>query len=621
MHAHLYRPLSRFTHAMPAAITVGLLAATLLGSAHAATAPITVTADINGNQGRVGERYTWTDATGKPRAALLARNTVSGGGVLDRYVYTLASNAVRTVNATTSGAGGFGYVVSHLPYVNDCAANPNTQYCEAGRVIGNDSPLGLVFTGTYSVKFAGRHHAIHEFKTTYPRFTGPHPTGAKFIRYNLPVTIQWMFANGRDHPLWSVTWDWSAVPASLPLAEQIEGDSRGPYGEMDFDGVASSPNLIGGVAWAVNEKRFTTSSAPFTLNSAWTWNTSGSAAIPYNLLWIHNGNAQMGMVQTSLLATHDAGNGGYSNGGAFQGSSSATVATGNACSDAPTYKLFCVWDWPYQSIENNFYGGVNVLPNDTTNGRRLAWGAKLGAVGRASYFNYVNGTVNQAQAKSYSTFVVLGENGAGVNPAGDQVNELQRILKTTAPISATASVGTLATSGLAGIARSDMQTYTRTGYNPVYSTWDITASANQATLNWAASGTDTLKNPVVQLLGYNLASAPTSVTFNGALLTADTDYLASVDTAANLLWITLLRSVSGATNTLAINAVAVVPVCNMDIDGDGQIHATTDGLIIMRTMLGMRDAAVASAAAPGAPRGNWADIRNFLVNSCGMTLP
>ena len=131
----------------------------------------------------------------------------------------------------------------------------------------------------------------------------PHPTGAKFIRYNLPVTIQCMFANGRDHPVWSVTWDWSAVPVSLPLAEQIEGDSRGPYGEMDFDGVASSPNLIGGVAWAVNEKRFTTGSAPFTRSSAWTWNTRGSATIPYNLLWIHNGNAQMGMVQTILAAT------------------------------------------------------------------------------------------------------------------------------------------------------------------------------------------------------------------------------------------------------------------------------------------------------------------------------
>jgi len=255
---------SNVSHALVAVL--GLITA----SVQAAITPITVTAAVTGNLGRVGENYNWTDSAGRPRSALLARNTSSGGGVLDRYAYTLANSATRTVNSTGSGAGGFGYVVSHLPYVDNCAATPDTQFCESIRVIGDDSPLGLGYTGTYSVKFAGRHHAIHEFKTTYPRFTGPHPAAPKFIRYDVPITIQWLFVNGRDHPLWTVTWDWSAVPASLPLAQQIEGDSRGPYGEMDFDGIAGSPNAIGGVAWAVNEKRFTTTTAPFTLNSTWT---------------------------------------------------------------------------------------------------------------------------------------------------------------------------------------------------------------------------------------------------------------------------------------------------------------------------------------------------------------
>jgi hypothetical protein len=589
------------------------LAATL----NAATTPIVVTNAAVGNMGRVGDRYDWVDSSGLPRTALLARNNISGGGILDRYVYTLASNAVRTVNATASGAGGFGYVVSHLPYVSNCAATPDTQFCEAYRVLGDDSPLGLGFTGTYQVKFAGPHHAIHEFKTSYPRFTGPHPAGPKFIRYDLPVTIQWLFVNGRDHPLWSVTWDWTAVPAGLPLAQQIEGDSRGPYGEMDFDGVANSANLIGGVAWAVNDKRFTTTTAPFTLNSAWTWNTAGAAAIPYNMMWIHNGNAQMGVVQTSLLSTHDAGNGGYSNGGAFQ---NTTSGAGSACNDAPTYSLFCVWDWPYQSIENNFYGGVNVLPNNTTNGRRLAWGAKLGAIGRASYANYVNGSVTQAQAKSYSTFIVLGEHGVGVNPVANQVGELQNILKTVSPVTLTASVGTVLSTGPAGVARNDNQTYSRPGYNPAYATWDVTATANKATVNWAASGVDTLKNPVLRLLGYGLATTPSSVSFNGSNLLANVDYLASVDASSNTLWLTLLRTVSGPNNTVAINAT-LIPPCTMDIDGDGRIIATTDGLMLTRVMLGLRDTAVSSAAAPGSPRSTWVDIKRYLNESCAMGLP
>lgn len=605
-----------------------LIAVALLASLHAttqaATAPITVTAAVSGNMGRIGENYAWTDSAGLPRAALLARNTVSGGGLLDRYVYTLASNAVRTVNSTASGAGGFGYVVSHLQYQSGCASPPTNQFCESLRVIGGDSPLGLGFTGTYSVKFAGRHHAIHEFKTTYPRFTGPHPTPPKFIGYDVPVTIQWLFVNGRDHPLWSVTWDWSAVPASIPLAQQIEGDSRGPYGEMDFDGIAGSGNAIGGVAWAVNEKRFTTTSTPFTLNSAWTWNSAGAAAIAFNMVWIQNGNAQMGMVQTSLLATHDAGNGGYTNGGGFQG---ATSAAGNGCTDAPGYKLFCVWDWPYQSIENDFYGGVNVLPDNATTGRRLAWGAKLGAIGRTSYSNYVNTTVTQAQAKSYSTFIVLGEHGAGVNPLAGLADELARILKATAPITASATVGSLALSGpagISGVALSDTQSYTRAGFNPVYATWDVTANANKATINWAASGADSLKNPVLRVLGYTLATAPSSVSFNGATLVADSDYLASVDASTNTLWLTLLRSVSGSSNTVAINAAPVVaqpPPCTMDIDGDGHIYATTDGLILTRVMLGMIGVAVSSAAVPGSPRSTWAEIKKYLNESCAMALP
>jgi hypothetical protein len=60
------------------------------------------------------------------------------------------------------------------------------------------------------------------------------------------------------------------------------------------------------------------------------------------------------------------------------------------------------------------------------------------------------------------------------------------------------------------------------------------------------------------------------------------------------------------------------PHCH-DVDGNGQIHATSDGLIINRVMLGMTGTAVSSAAQPGAPRSTWTSIRNFLAASCGYT--
>ena len=75
------------------------------------------------------------------------------------------------------------------------------------------------------------------------------------------------------------------------------------------------------------------------------------------------------------------------------------------------------------------------------------------------------------------------------------------------------------------------------------------------------------------------------------------------------------------TNIKQVDAAALVERCNMDIDGDGFVHATTDGLMLIRSMMGMTGAAVSSAAAAGSPRSDWPTIRQFLVNICGMTLP
>ena len=58
-----------------------------------------------------------------------------------------------------------------------------------------------------------------------------------------------------------------------------------------------------------------------------------------------------------------------------------------------------------------------------------------------------------------------------------------------------------------------------------------------------------------------------------------------------------------------------------DIDGDGQVHATTDGLMMMRVALGLTgDAVVLNATAPGAPRTTWAQVRPYLVTECGLTV-
>ncbi len=58
-----------------------------------------------------------------------------------------------------------------------------------------------------------------------------------------------------------------------------------------------------------------------------------------------------------------------------------------------------------------------------------------------------------------------------------------------------------------------------------------------------------------------------------------------------------------------------------DIDGDGQVTATTDGLMLLRVALGMTgDAVVANATAPGALRNTWALVQPYLAQQCGLTV-
>ena len=63
--------------------------------------------------------------------------------------------------------------------------------------------------------------------------------------------------------------------------------------------------------------------------------------------------------------------------------------------------------------------------------------------------------------------------------------------------------------------------------------------------------------------------------------------------------------------------------CTMDLDGDGRMLATVDGLIMTRVMLGITgNAVVAGISFPAAAkRRTWTDIQQYLVRQCGFWLP
>ena len=57
----------------------------------------------------------------------------------------------------------------------------------------------------------------------------------------------------------------------------------------------------------------------------------------------------------------------------------------------------------------------------------------------------------------------------------------------------------------------------------------------------------------------------------------------------------------------------------MDIDGDGSVDAATDGVLLLRALLGMSgNALINNAVSPCATRVTWTDIRAHLVGSCGL---
>jgi hypothetical protein len=492
--------------------------------------------DVNAD-GMTSDRFTWRDAAGNPRVAVLAHNDAgtgpggTHGGELREFRYETGAGT-RTVRASSSGASGFGYVVSH-PISED--------FCTPGH--GDTSMLGHLRPGTWTRLFEGRHHAIFRFQTTYPRYC---TTSAPPAEYDVPVTIDWLFATGRDHPLWALTWDLSAVPVNA-----LEDDSRAPYGELLFDGSDSegAHSVIAGVGWG-DRYKFASTSNPVTYDSAWTWNTPNT--VPYVKLWTTDVDATMGTVQTQTILQQDAG--GYFGTDRW----GTTSADGDACdagNDGPSaHSMPCSFNWPFQSINYSMGEVIGGANSDPTNNTRLAWGTNFGFLGQAAYYvqgsEYWGGPLPDSTApgwpkKSYSVHVVFGTHSS--DPVGADVAEIE----TVQSLALSAATGSVATSGPAGVNRSDTVTYAPPGYDHVYGTLAFVASGNALDATIAVGGGRTLHHPIVVVRGFTSASYP-SVRLDGVALTRDADYFPSLRAGAQELWITLNANLGAGSHHLQI---------------------------------------------------------------------
>jgi hypothetical protein len=401
------------------------------------------------------------------------------GGYLRSYSYE-ASGVTRTCTGTGQNDWyGFGYVVLH--------------YGTSNLDINTQSTLG-----TTSVVLAGRHHAIHQFTWS----TSP---GGPVV-----ATAQWLFATGRDHPLFTVTLD-----ASSAGPNAVDADSRAPYGDLAWDGMNGE---VAGVSWGDAYQLKTTGSGPVTPSSAWDYTTPNT--IPYAMEWSTAVDAEMGLVATQAWSTRVQG-GDYGDGLLAEkwGTTGTALLT-----DLPE------WLWPFQLNQYD-------LADETTS-HRVAWGATFGAVGQTTYQAFGK-TLSGYPRYSYSLFVVLGLHSE--QAVGAEVGDIEAVQGS----SLTASRGVVSTEGPAGVARTDSAPYVPAGFDPVYAAWDATMASSAATLTLTV-GSGSLESPMFHLHGYTSSTPPSSVTLGGRALAADTDYFATVDAATQSLWITLATAVSGS---------------------------------------------------------------------------
>lgn len=362
--------------------------------------------------------FEWTDSNGLKRSVALKREGLGNpghGGYAVQMVYRYrVGAAVRTITANPGAAGeGFGYFVSHERYrlFSDGKSAPI-----ANKIFHvDDSPLGRGFAVTTSEPAAAPGMKTVRFSLVYRHYgtiapgaidpdTGDDapPLGLSrtlYRNYDLPVVITWAFQDGRDFP---------RILTEVSLAKVVGGDRvsfdlRGPYGKLDFD---AGDNPIARVRWG-DRYHFTSTQAPLTRDSAWTWSGRNFGA-RYSSLTA--GVFEMGLIEPrpfSKSLTND----GYADG---RGKTSATYFRGKGC---PFEKQLipCDYEWPYQSAQ---YELPYDDPDGTTTSEKMAWGSTpyYGTRLNATYDGVASTRFNgfpSSRRLAYDVCVVVGRTVPG----------------------------------------------------------------------------------------------------------------------------------------------------------------------------------------------------------------
>lgn len=479
--------------------------------------------------GKASDAYTWFDADGHPREADFVDDTYPGG-YIRQLTYQLPDGTTRTVAGGVGDYDGFGYLVCHYDVLID-AVNDS----------GSDSDDSNQHPGVGKTLWVGRHHLMREYKVTmHPPARAGGAAGA------VDATVRWLMATGRSSLLFSVTFNTTSAPSV------IMADSRGPYGVVAWDGTANGSAELSGVGWG-DEYQFATTGAEVNLKSGWTYQQPNT--IPYNLSFVTGHDAEMGMVATQTfsqgISGEDVGTGNPDLANSeIDGSNwvntycwNQTSLTAVSCANTDTAMnggdgvgAVMPWTsaWPYQMSNYNFNADFSASTN-----KKMAWGSNYGVLGFKTTKSF-DRTLHTYPFASYAVNVVLDRHSDG-GVMAEVANQ-----EATQATTITATQGSVATSGPAGIARVDTMTYVPPGWDPFYGVWRVSPDAS-GVVALSLTSSATLVHPIFVV---SQALAAPSVTVDGHVLTADVDFFASTDTDGKTgsasTWVTLNRQFTGA---------------------------------------------------------------------------
>jgi hypothetical protein len=535
---------------------------------------------VTSDNGYAAHRVQWKDSAGLPRVAVMVDQNSTNApytGYLRQYTYQVnGTNRIctGTENYATRGNlefSGDGFVQNHTAGGGDFSS-------------GN----GPGVPGTTTIALQGTSHAIIQYYMPNYQIDGPYNV-INPAPETVPTMVQWFFADGQDHPIFSVMQD------ATQTAGNLGADSRSPYGDMAYDGFNTTTNIaganpfnsyVGGASYGDNYKFVTLAatgnSEEVTTNSA--WEDSVANTIPYAMQWAQSEggsavDAEMGHVATVPGTIYDQG----------EDCQQLPIFDPRQTNSVPyTNGMLEDEAWAFQILNFQWPDATNHPP---ITAKRLTWGRNYGSVGGFDGYGSYDDITNYSQhwtdprghaltgdradgmLLAYSVFVVFGtHNGSYTNGAvAQQVGQMEAVTGATFQ----ASVGTVVTSGPAGIGNATNRTigYSPAGFNPTYAAWEISASAGAVNASLSPNAGQPLDHPLILVDNYTSPFPPTSISVGSGLNNPSSDYFATWDTAHHQLWITVNRVVSDAMN-LVITAPSSPPAFISSIPAAGSVNNT-----------------------------------------------